>query len=340
MSQKWNRVFLGCLVIVLALVSLAGCKKSDDDKKSDDAVSTVRLQMSWTHNNEYAPMYIADDKGYYASENVKTELTPLLDAEGNAADVIDEVVSGRAQFGVIDAGAIMVARSQGKPLVAVMALYQRHPLALVSLKDNNIIRPQDLVGKTVHLTPQTMTIFDALLASQGIARDSVTIVERTDYTIAPLTSGEADVIDAWVTNEVVAMTEQNIEYNAIFAYEYGVDMYPDLVFTTEDYIKNNSKVVQGFVNATVKGINDTIAEREKAAELTVARDPSLSLDVELAAIGQGVPLLVPAGSKAGMMTAENWAVAYNILIEEGVLTTPIDFNAAYDMTFLNKVYGE
>lgn len=339
MKQKWNRVFLSCLIAVLALVSLAGCKDSDDDKKDSNELTTVRLQMSWTHNNEYAPMYLADDKGYYASEGVKTELVPLIDAEGNFADIIGEVTSGRAQFGVIDAGAIMVARSEGKPLVAVMALYQRHPLALVSLKDNNIIRPQDLVGKTVHLTPQTRTIFDALLASQGIARDSVTIVDRTDYTIAPLTSGEADVIDAWVTNEVVTMTTEGVEYNAIFAYEYGVDMYPDLVFTTEDYIKNNPKVVQGFVNATVKGINDTLAEREKAAELTVARDASLSLEVELAAIGQGVPLLVPAGSKAGMMTAENWEIAHGILVEEGVLAQPIDFTAAYDLTFLNKIYG-
>ncbi len=335
MKQKWNRVFLSCLIAVLALVSLAGCKDSDDDKKDSDELTTVRLQMSWTHNNEYAPMYIADDKGYYASENVKTELVPLAES----TDVIEEVLSGRAQFGVMDAGAIMVARSEGKPLVAVMALYQRHPLALVSLKDNNIIRPQDLVGKTVHLTPQTITIFDALLASQGIARDSVTIVDRTDYTIAPLTSGEADVIDAWVTNEVVTMTAEGVEYNAIFAYEYGVDMYPDLVFTTEDYIKNNPKVVQGFVNATVKGINDTLAEREKAAELTVARDASLSLEVELAAIGQGVPLLVPAGSKAGMMTAANWEIAHGILVEEGVLAEPIDFTAAYDLTFLNKIYG-
>lgn len=339
MRRKW---LLGCFIIVLALVSLTGCKDDKEDKKDSSETKTttnVRLQMSWTHSNEYAPMYMADDKGYYASEGVKLELNPLLDAAGNSFSPIDEVLSGRAQFGVADAGAIMIARSEGKPLVAVMAIYQRHPLALVSLKDNNIVNPTDLQGKTVHLTPQSRAIFDALLASQDIDPSTVTIVDRTDYTLAPLTSGDADVIDAWVTNEVVSMTQENIAYNAIFAYEYGVDMYPNVIFTTEEYVERNPTIVQGFVNATVKGINDTLAEREKAAQLTVARDSSLNYDVELLAIGQGVPLLVPAGSKAGMMTAQNWEIAYNILVSEGILSAETDFTKAYDLTFLNKIYG-
>lgn len=340
MRRKW---LFGCLVLILALVSLVGCKDDEgdkDDSSDSKELTNVRLQMSWTHSNEYAPMYIADDKGYYADEGIKLELNSLLDAEGNASNPIDEVMAGRAQFGVIDAGAIMIARSEGKPLVAVMAIYQRHPLALVSLKDKNIISPQDLVGKTVHITPQTRAIFDALLASQNIDPADVTVVDRTDYTLTPLTSGEADVLDAWVTNEVVYMIQENVEYNAIFAYEYGVDMYPNVVFTTEEYIESNSRIVQGFVSATVKGINDTLAEREKAAELTIKRDASLNYDVELLAIGQGVPLLVPAGSRAGMMTAENWDIAHSILVEEGLLPEGTEQNQAYTLTFLNEIYGE
>jgi NitT/TauT family transport system substrate-binding protein len=266
-------------------------------------------------------------------------MTTVIDAQGNFLDVVSEVTSGNAQFGVADAGQIMLAREQGQPVVAVAVIYQRHPLALTSLAEKGITAPEDLVGRNVHVTPQSRTILDALLAARDIDPATVNIVERTDLTTAVLLSGEADVIDAWITNEVVALINEGVEYNTIFAYDYGVDMYPNVIFTTEDYIANNRDVVLRFLRATLKGIEEAVGNPATAAQEAVKRDPTLNVAVEEQAIVLAVPLLIPQASRAGMMTTENWTTAHNILVSEGVLDDSVDVTQTYTLDFLNEIYG-
>lgn len=348
MAGKGTKRFTLLIILLLAMLTLAACG-GDDDKEDEDNDSnesqntstpaTVNLQMSWTHSNEYAGFYMADLERLYTNENITLTMTPLIDAQGNFLDVVNEVVNGNAQFGVADAGQLMLAREQGQPVVAVAVIYQRHPLALTSLAENNITAPEDLIGRDVHVTSQSRTILDALLAARDIDPATVNIVERTDLTTGVLTSGEADVIDAWITNEVVALINDGVEYNTIFAYDYGVDMYPNVIFTTDDFIANNRDVVLRFLRATLKGIEEAVGNPGPAAAEAVKRDPALNAAVEQQAIGLAVPLLIPQGSRAGMMLAENWTTAHNILVSEGVLDDSSDVTQVYTLDFLNEIYG-
>jgi len=347
MVGKGTQRFRLLTLLLLAMLVLAACGGDDDNEDEDNdsseatdvAPATINLQMSWTHSNEYAGFYMAEVDGLYADENITLTMTPLIDAAGNFLDVVDEVVNGNAQFGVADAGQLMLAREQGHPLVAVAVIYQRHPLALTSLAESGITAPEDLIGKDVHVTPQSRTILDALLAARDIDPATVNIVERTDLTTGVLTSGDADVIDAWITNEVVALINEGIAYNTIFAYDYGVDMYPNVIFTTEEYIANNRDVVLRFVRATLKGIEDAVGDPATAAAEAVKRDPALNAAVEQQAIRLAVPLLIPQGSRAGMMLAENWTTAHNILVGEGVLDDAVAVTDSYTLEFLNEIYG-
>lgn len=326
-----------CALLIMFLV---GCQSNDkNEKKSETSdLTPVQVQLSWTHNSEFAPLYMAEAVGYYTQEKIQPEFVSVLDAQGNILNPIDEVVAGRAQFGIADAGTLLLARSQGKPVVAVAALYQHHPMAVVSLAGQNITRPEDLIGKTVQVNASTEQIFYALLASRGIDPSEINIVQRTDLTIAALTEETTDALTAWVTNEVVALKLEEIPFNSFLAYEYGVDLYPNLIFTSEALIKDNPTLVQGFVTATIGGINTTLTQREQAVELAIAHDASLNADVERLTIAESVPLWLPEGAMTGEMTAENWELMHLMMVEQGILSEPIDYTTAYDLTFLNAFY--
>ena len=53
-----------------------------------------------------------------------------------------------------------------------------------------------------------------------------------------------------------------------------------------------------------------------------------------------LPLMNPAGSQPGMMTAESWQTAYQILRDQGLLKQELDVQQAYTLTFLDKAYAK
>ncbi len=59
-----------------------------------------------------------------------------------------------------------------------------------------------------------------------------------------------------------------VEYNVFSPRSSGVDFYGDSLFTTEEFIKKNPKVVEKFLNATLKGWKYAIKNKEELVNIT------------------------------------------------------------------------
>jgi NitT/TauT family transport system substrate-binding protein len=236
---------------------------------------------------------------------------------------------------------VLLARAAGKPVVAIATIYQRSPLAFVSLAKNNITKPQDFINKKVVVDLQGTTgiIYRALLASQSINETLVKTQPRVDYTNDALLNGQADVIDAFINNQPIQLKQQGYDINVVLPSDYGIDLYANVIFTTEDMIKTQPDLVESFLRATTHGMQRAIEDPEAATRLTVARGTNLNPASEAESMRLALPLMNPAGSKPGMMTAENWRTAYRILHDQG-LVPQLDVEQAYTLTFLDKVYGK
>jgi ABC-type nitrate/sulfonate/bicarbonate transport system substrate-binding protein len=288
---------------------------------------------------------MAEDKGYYAGENLDVDLLAGgFGAEGQFIDPLQKVVSGEAEFGIVESTLLLPAREAGMPVVAIANIYQRHPLALTSLAEKNIVRPQDLVGKTVQLSQNSTVLFQALLSAEGIDPASINVVERTDFTINPLINGEADVIDGWVINEIVPLTQGGYEFNMILPSDYGIDLSPAVIFTTEDMIANHPDLVKRFLRATLQGIQSAADDPARAAALSVEYKTADNVPVEASeeaiAMQQSLPLLLPAGTRPGLMQPELWDFTDQVLVDQGILERPLDIEAAFTTKFLDEIYGE
>jgi NitT/TauT family transport system substrate-binding protein len=328
-------------ILIAIAILLTACGDGDNPTATIEPPTPVKFQFSWVHNIEFVGAYMAQENGYYADENLDVELVPGgYDEADNFIVPIDQVVSGEADFGVADALLLVKAREDGQPVVAVAALFQRHPLALASLSERNITRLEDLVGATVHMTPTSQAMYYAMLATQDIDPSEVNEVERTDFTIAPIVDGDADVIDAWVTNEVVDLTLAGYEINFIMPSDYGIDVYPNVIFTTEEMIANNPDVVQRFVNATVQGLRAALDDSEKAAEAIVKYNDELEIEAQKVAMQRAIPLINPQDSPPGMMQAAVWEQTLDIALEQKVISAPIDIEEAYTLQFLEEAYAE
>ncbi|NJN92979.1 MAG: ABC transporter substrate-binding protein [Anaerolineales bacterium] len=326
-------------LLILFSLLLAGCNSNTQASTETLPPSPVNVQLSWVHNIEFAGFYMAEEKEYFGAENLAVTLKPQVFDQ--LVNPIDEVLAGKADFGVTGGSSLLLARAEGKPVVAIAALYQRNPLVLISLAEKNITRPQDLVGKTVLLDHGSVdsVIYTALIAQeQGIESEQVKFVQKTTFGIQPLLDGDADVIDGFINNEPVQLEQQGHKVNLIIPANYGLDMYANVIFTTEEMIAQRPDLVERFVRASVRGIQSAIEDPKSAVTMTTARNSDLNFESEVESMNRSLPLFNPAGSKPGLMTPAIWQGGYQILLDQGTLKDPIELEKAYTLSFLTKVY--
>ncbi len=339
-NNLFRPIAASAAIMIITLLTVS-CSPNSQTVSTAAPSDKVSIQLSWLHTIEFAGFYMAQDKGYNKEQNLEVELrSGGYDDQGNYIDPLNEVVSGKADFGIMDGTTLLSARAEGKPVVAVAAIYLRHPLALISLADKNITKPADLVGPKLQISGVSKVIFQALLRSEKLDPTTLNISERTDFTSAPLLDGSADVIDGWITNEAVELTENGQKINMILVSDYGIDVYPDVIFTTEDRIKQNPALVQRVVNAVLQGTQAAIDDPEGSAKLAVSYDSSLDVKKETTAMQQSLPLLSPAGSKIGMMASNVWEYTLQVLLDEGLLKESLDVSGAYTLDFLNAYYNK
>ncbi|MFN8413839.1 MAG: ABC transporter substrate-binding protein [Anaerolineales bacterium] len=137
--KKQSAHVISILLIVTLLLSACNFKNPFAAKDK------VNVQLSWFHSVEYAGFYTAIEKGYYSDENIETNLI----VGGPTVDSLSEVKNGNAQFGITTGDSLVVARSNQENFVAVATVFRHSPLVAISLRGNNIKKPEDLVGKNI-----------------------------------------------------------------------------------------------------------------------------------------------------------------------------------------------
>jgi ABC-type nitrate/sulfonate/bicarbonate transport system substrate-binding protein len=340
-------LFLGLLLV--ATLALFGCSSTQASTGGTQAEPMqTSVQLSWVDTIEFVGLYEGIRQGYYTEKNLQVRLdTGGFNESGAYIDPVTQVVEGKSDFGVAGADVVLLARAQGQPVVAVASIYQRSPVVLVSLGDQNVTRPQDLVGKRIQTQPPNSTIgiaYEALLKSQNIDHAQLVEQPRTDYTITPLTSGEADVLPGFITNDGVRAQLNSDKVNFIVLSDYGIDIYSNVIFTTEDMIKNKPELVEAFVQGTVKGMQWAIDHPEDASKYVLDQyGKDMTPDIQESqkpGLLASLPLMKPAGSEPGKMTAENWEFTHQVLLDQGLLTEAIDVKSSYNLTFLDKAYNQ
>src|SRR5262249_44035322 len=97
------------------------------------AADNVTVQLDWVVRGDHAMFFVARDKGFFEKHGIT--VTAIRKGTGTP-DALRLVGNGNADFGFGDLPTLAVARSQGVPDVALVAVNQRSPLAIISLKKN------------------------------------------------------------------------------------------------------------------------------------------------------------------------------------------------------------
>src|ERR1700744_3898019 len=134
-------------------------------------------QLGWLRNGEYAPIMMAEAKGFFKEEGIDHK---IVDG-GPGKNPIPIVAVGQAQFGLATNGmALITARLAKDPVdvVAVGTLFQQAPTAYLSLATPGAPppKPKDMEGKTVGTPAGNDLLFHAYAKMNGLDESKIKLV--------------------------------------------------------------------------------------------------------------------------------------------------------------------
>ena len=132
------------IMLGLALV-ISGCANSQSTNESGP-LTHIRLPMGYIPNIQFAPFYVAIEKGYFHEAGIDLELDYKFETDG-----VTLVGAGELPFAVVSGEQVLLARAQGLPVTYVAAWYQQYPVSVVARSELGVLVPEDLKGKKIGL---------------------------------------------------------------------------------------------------------------------------------------------------------------------------------------------
>lgn len=241
---------------------------------------TVNLQIGWLPSSQQIGEIAAKHLGFFEEEGIELSIQP----GGPNSDGVAIVASGQYEIGQVSSSpALMLAVSQKIPIKCFAVGLQEHPHAFLSLPDNPIRTPKDMIGKKIGVQATSKVLLRALLHKNNISeKDVEVVIVGSDYT--PLITGQVEAITGWVSN-VRALKPLGGEIVTMRLWDCGVKLYAQPYYAAVDRLAEQPDLIAGFLRALSRGWGFAKENTEKAVEFLVKDYPNLNPTDELASSG-------------------------------------------------------
>jgi NitT/TauT family transport system substrate-binding protein len=318
------------LFVLIMLVSAC----SPGQKKADGSMTTVRLPVGYIPNVQFAPLYVAIDKGYFREEGINLEIDYSMET-----DAVALVGANELQFAIASGEQVLLGRQQGLPVVNVSTWYGNYPVGVVSLKERNIKTPQDLKGKIIGipgLYGANYIGFRALLDQVDLSESDMILMSIGYNQVEALLAREVDAAVIYVPNEPVQLEEQGYTLNLLQVSDY-VTLVSNGLITNEKTLASDPELVESMVRAFNKGIKETLSNPSAAYEICTRYVENLNEENEAA---QRKVLAVSqqfyAKQPVGYASPEAWNSMLDILTKMNLVDEDFDVEQAYTYEFVTN----
>jgi len=288
--------------------------------------------MGYIPNIQFAPFYVAIQKGYFKDAGIELESDYKFETDGVAL-----VGSGELPFALVSGEQVLLARAQALPVVYVAAWYQQYPVSVVAKSELEVLIPQDLKGRKIGLpglfganyVGLRALLFEAKMSESDVTLDSIGF-NQVDL----MAAGQQDIVVGYVANEPIQLRARGIAVTEIRVADY-VQLASNGILASEKVIAEDPELVRAFVGAFLKGLADTIANPDEALQISAASIPNFA-DLDAGVQKQVLETSIEQwqAERLGYSDPQAWQNMYDILLEMGLITGNVDLNKAFTNEFI------
>lgn len=353
-QHRWKAMIAGALA--LSLVA-AACGDDDDADSGADATdapagtgdasagaedcetpTSVKLQLQWFTQAQFAGYFAAQDQGFYADQCLDVEIV-----EGGV-DIVpqQQLADGAVDFALAWVPKALATREAGADIVNIAQVFQRSGTLQVSFKDAGITSPEDFAGKKIGNWGfgNEYEIFAALTQAGLDPASDVELVQQ-QFDMAALLAGDIDAAEAMTYNEYAQVLEAvnpdtgelytADDFNVVSYEDVGVGMLQDAIWADGAKLASDAAYKDTaikFVAASIEGWAYCRDNVEACRDIVVAKGSKLGASHQLWQMNEVNKLIWPSPNGAGMLDTAAWDRTVQIAQEtknlEGstVLTAP------------------
>jgi ABC-type nitrate/sulfonate/bicarbonate transport system substrate-binding protein len=342
-SFSWKRLLLVLAAVATLGAGVAACGGDDDSSSGDTGTTTAgttdaTLVLDFIPNAVHAGIYRAQAAGYYKDNGINLKIIQPT----STADTLRLIDAGKADIGIADGIDMAGQIDQGRGAKGIMAILQRPPGGLITLEKDGIESPAGLEGKTVGVTgvPSDNAILDTIMADDGSSSDSVDVVTIGFNGVQALEAGRVSAFTGFIPADGVQVEEDGYPTKSFALDEFGGPSYPGLVaFSTEDKIASDPDLMKGFVEATIKGYQDTLADPAQSVDDLVSETQGIDKQLATAQLDAYIPLMGPSDTY-GQFSNKALEELSTFLVDNDLAKEPIapdryatnEFNGGEELT--------
>ncbi len=207
MRHSTRRGLRAASVAAAAAIALTACAAPTTEPESGDfePLTSVKLQLQWLPQAQFAGYYVALDQGYFEEEGFdEVEIVP------SGGDIVpqDALVAGDVDFAIAWVPKVLgTLEATGAELTDIAQVFQKSGTLQVSFADTGVASVADFEGKRIGSWGfgNEWEIF-AAMAAEGLDSTSVSITTQ-DFSMNALLDGDVDAAQAMTYNEWAQVLE-------------------------------------------------------------------------------------------------------------------------------------
>ena len=254
------RIFLRLAVLPIAFAIMLAAQSAQANDK-------LTLLLDWFVNPDHAPIFVAQERGYFAARGLDVEIVAPADPN----DPPKLVAAGRADIAVSYQPQLHVQVAAGLPLTRFGTLIATPLNTLLVLEDGPVKSIADLKGRKIGFSVGGFedALLRAMLARHGLSLDDITLV-NVNFSLSPaLLSGQVDaVIGAYRNFELNQMDIEGYRGRAFYVEEHGVPSYDELILVANPEHMDRA-VLRRFLDALEDGVQYLVNHPEESWKLFI-----------------------------------------------------------------------
>ncbi|MEO7548826.1 MAG: ABC transporter substrate-binding protein [Ramlibacter sp.] len=233
------------------------------------AQEKITYMTNWYAQAEHGGFYQAVATGIYK----KYGLDVTVKMGGPQVNIMQMLGAGQADciMGSSDLQ-IMVARSNGLPIVTLAASFQKDPQVLIAHDD--VKKLEDLKGKTVLIASSARQGYWLWLKNKYGFEDAQT--RPYTFNIQPFVADPNSAQQGYLTSEPFAVQKAGVKANSFLLADAGWPSYSTTISCMEQTVKDRPKAMAAFVKGTMEGWKSYLADPAPANALIKKDNPNMT----------------------------------------------------------------
>lgn len=216
---------------------------------SSASAEELSLQLNWTAGGDHAPVYYAQEQGWYADAGVELEIRQGT-GSGAAATALEV---GQADMAIIDTPTALQFLAKGAPFTGVFVAYNDNAAGLYWKKSSGITGVQDFAGKKIGAPAfdATRQMWQPASKALGIDPDAVEWVNlQPTGKVAALQSGAVDVTTHFYSVHFIYEDIFGDDLGYALLRDHGMNTYSLAYYVADDVLAEKEAAVEDFVQVT------------------------------------------------------------------------------------------